>query len=327
MCFQRIISLLFLWLAVTTAGAQVISGHIANDTGVPVNGASIYYDGTSIGAVSDKNGYFAIKALVNSRVPLIISCIGYQLKSISPPFSTSLEIRLLQRVTQLNAVVIGNEGMSREQKLNWFRKEFLGLPADRKGCAVTNENDLFLSYDKESTVLTASAEKSLQIDNPYLGYRIRYGLNFFGSSMSPQRTVFDGSQFFEELPATPKERAVFLERRKKAYLGSKMHFIRSLWNGTLRKESFAVIGPTGAVLPDSAYTAVDTAGRRYLLLTSRIRIIYGKELTAITPKEPGVPIYIDSKGFFDPSKVKWSGAMAIQRIAALLPFDYDPEEE
>ena len=67
----------FLVIANTTH-SQSIQG-VINDakTEEPIEGASVYFDNTTIGVISNSNGEFAIPYDSSINTPLVISFLGY----------------------------------------------------------------------------------------------------------------------------------------------------------------------------------------------------------------------------------------------------------
>lgn len=57
-----------------------IKGHLTNDAGEPLAGATIHIKGTNVGATTDANGNFTINASVNTT--LVISYVGYTSREI-----------------------------------------------------------------------------------------------------------------------------------------------------------------------------------------------------------------------------------------------------
>ena len=78
---NRLFYILILLLLYDAAFAQEITGKVSgiNSKGAPetLPGASVYWQGTSVGAAADMNGEFRIKAPENLPATLIISMVGY----------------------------------------------------------------------------------------------------------------------------------------------------------------------------------------------------------------------------------------------------------
>ena len=63
------------------ANAQInIAGKVLSEqTGLPVQGASVYFNNTSIGTNTNATGRFALQHSNVSNAELVISCVGYEL--------------------------------------------------------------------------------------------------------------------------------------------------------------------------------------------------------------------------------------------------------
>ena len=106
--------------AFTQNSTALIRGSVYEE-GVPLPGATIMIKNTQIGAVTDFDGYFEIKNVKSGTYQLLITLIGYEVKSLSieVPISGELNlgiINLKPSAESLNEVVITALGMKREKK-------------------------------------------------------------------------------------------------------------------------------------------------------------------------------------------------------------------
>jgi outer membrane receptor for ferrienterochelin and colicin len=77
---KRILSILFLLLISKLLFAQVVAkmeGYVRNEIGEPLIGASVYIENTSIGAMTDAQGYFIVEKLKPSTYNVVASYLGY----------------------------------------------------------------------------------------------------------------------------------------------------------------------------------------------------------------------------------------------------------
>ena len=71
---------LFLLFNIATIAQINIAGKVVNDqTGSPVQGASVYFNNTSIGTNTNAAGQFSLQNSNVVNAELIISCVGYEL--------------------------------------------------------------------------------------------------------------------------------------------------------------------------------------------------------------------------------------------------------
>ncbi len=285
--------------------------------------ASIYFDGMYKGTVSNKDGYFTLPLSDSSNVPVIVSAIGYSSATIfeySP--KQFLKVYLSPKAYELDEVVISlPDGLSREEKETMFKRAFLGTSYNAEKCTIENISDITLTYKKKSRTLEAFCDKPILIRNPALGYKITYYLDQFFSSDSS--ASYEGHHYFEDDSLIKRKvRRKIKRNREYAYLGSRMHFIRSLYNKKLDWDGFTVTNSKSALLKaDDLLVNIDS--QKHLKINDKIRVFYLRDFrlnTYLTKKKDFT--FITDKGFYDPAGIVWTGYMALERIGDLLPFEY-----
>ena len=302
---------------------EIIQGKVREaDSHKPVPNASIYLDGSLNGTASDSTGSFTLYSSTDSKTPIVISALGYFPETVADyPSGKRLIIYVKARQYELDPVEITvSDGVPRRRKLSIFRKEFLGSSENGRNSRIQNENDIRLSYNQQTETLKASCDKPIIVHNRKLGYTFNFLLENFSSSA--KATFFYGPQFFKEDPdhgnIEKMERA-----RESAYLGSRMHFIRSLWNNELAKNGFEIYGNNilkNKVGYNDLVVTVD--GQKYIRLKETIKIIYKGKISYLYKNESQKDIYIDKEGYNDPIGLDWGGAIGAQRAADLLPLEY-----
>jgi len=102
---------------------------------------------------------------------------------------------------------------------------------------------LDLDYDGARRTLTASSDDFLIIENKALGYKIHYQLTHFAMSMGfgTSSTYYYGNVLFENLPGKPSQIKKWEKKRLETYLGSSMHFLRSIISNHLDTDGFKVL--------------------------------------------------------------------------------------
>ena len=91
----------------------LVKGHVKDDIGEDVIGASVRVKGTQQGAVTDVNGNFSIK--VEKGAKLIISFIGFQSQEVSA--AQNMSITLHEDLKLLNETVIIGYGAVKKTDL------------------------------------------------------------------------------------------------------------------------------------------------------------------------------------------------------------------
>jgi len=172
--------------------------------------------------------------------------------------------------------------------------------------------------------LKAYATKPINIENKAFGYSITYYLDKFEYCRKNETFSFTGNMMFKEDSVTgPAQKQLFERKRKNAYLGSRMHFMRSLWLDNLNAAGFTVKNSANETLKYNKIVYQKDSRTKYLRYAGDLGISY------YSTKVPSsyiiflkTMVYFDANGYFDPAGISWEGEMAKQRIADMLPYDY-----
>lgn len=298
-------------------------------TNKPIETASIYFDNTTLGVVTNSKGQFAINYSNAIKSPLIISFLGYQ-KQIITDYRNTNNVTILLKETEENleeVIVNANDGLSRKQKLRLFRKEFLGSSSFGNSCTILNEKDIIIRYHKKDKMLTAYSKAPIQIKNKALQYLVEYDLTsfniYFDKDIFDTKSVtFIGNSHYQDLKDfnNPKN----IKNRKKAYTGSRLEFMRALYSESLEANKYEIFYKNLKVNPSNVFHMglKDDSMIKEVSLSEPVEIIYhdieGTTIEFLVPK-----ILIDAYGnYTNATKIRFSGAMGNQRIGELLPFDY-----
>ena len=108
--------LLFQLFFVVGAFAQTktISGKVVDGNNQPIIGASVRVAGTTVGALTDENGKFSIKAA--SKDVLDVSFVGYTSQSLKVGANTVMNVALRESGVMMNDVVVTAMGIKKEKK-------------------------------------------------------------------------------------------------------------------------------------------------------------------------------------------------------------------
>ncbi|HEY9363710.1 MAG TPA: carboxypeptidase-like regulatory domain-containing protein, partial [Chitinophagaceae bacterium] len=96
--------------------AQIITGTVTGDAGIPLSGVSIVVKGTTRGTTTDINGKFTLD-VDNTNVTLVISYVGYETQEVALGGRTVLTVSLLPSQSELNAVVVIGYGTAAKRDL------------------------------------------------------------------------------------------------------------------------------------------------------------------------------------------------------------------
>lgn len=327
-----------LWLLLLLIGVYVqaqvrTTGYVKDAiSGEPLEGVSVFYDGTTLGTVTNAEGYFSITVPKSLTTPLIISFIGFETQSRMISDSGSLDtIHLKESAVELDEVVLKPDTWSRKKKLNIFRREFLGKTMAALQCRIRNEDDIRLYYNSEAQILYAYAKVPIRISNAYLGYDITYGLHDFEVRFSIGSSGLEwvdssysaGTVLFTEKREKVKRK--HQKNRESTYLGSVLHFMRALAGKKLAKEKFKIFYKRNQVEPYDFFEMEMTKRlTKVSQTTEQLSLLYdGREQSTLNVLDS--VFFIDEYGNHTPvQNVYFGGSMGRFRAGNMLPLDYVP---
>lgn len=224
-------------------GVSLMGKVVDSTSDKPLSNCSVYLNNTSIGTVSSEDGVFLLKGIPHGRADLIVSAIGYttyvlHLRGDSLP--KGLVIHLRQSATELSSYTV--EPYMKNGWEIWgrfFLDNFIGTTENASSCVLVNRKALRFYYSKKHRRLSVSATEPLIIHNKALGYDLQYQMEHFYYEEDTRIVFYQGYPLFREM-STQREglHARWVERRKKAYLGSMHHFIRSLYSDQAPQQGF-----------------------------------------------------------------------------------------
>jgi len=355
--------LLLLLLSFSVSYGQTISGYVFDEAeNKPMEGAFVYIDGTTISASTDAKGFFSITTGHKYNAALIITFMGFETLRIEDPYKYGKPFKVLLRedAIMLNEVVISKGGpFTRKQMLRAFRRQFLGNRGGSR-CKIENEQDINLHFNTTTNTLEATAIKPLIIKNSYLEYKLAFDLEGFQANYgyttleddAIRQSYFAGTTFFTDL----SEKGKADKKRKEAYIGSPVHFMRTIAAGDWQKEKYQLYADRIPVDYTSYFKVTDTANYKKVTLidipqnvkNTRAAIASsgmsfmkkknqtkygdvkfdllrnGKEQSTLGFNEGY--FYIDENGLFFPLfEVIFGGYMGELKAGDLLPVDYKYE--
>jgi hypothetical protein len=350
--------LLFLLLVISFAvHSQItISGKVIDsESRDPLQGASVFAQNTTLGTITGQGGNFSLQ-LKSGGYELVVSFTGYQSQQIqiTDNKNQELEIALVKEDKTLGEVVIqsSNEVMDGWEKYgDFFISHFIGATPFAKQCVIQNKDAVKFYYYRRTDKLKVLAVEPLVISNDALGYDLHYQLDSFVYYYQSEMSSYRGTCFFTEKLGTVSQAMVWKANREKAYFGSRLHFMRSVFDSSLQKEGFTVdildeadktkfirlLSP----LANQYYTVIDSLDEVELFYPQKISVTYTKAVPADEylrqynlPMNVGVqisyidilnPIAIKSNGYYYDQK-DWvnQGYWSWKNLADLLPYDYLP---
>ena len=355
----RLLLFIFISLSPFTLTAQgfSVAGSVTDvQSGLPLTGASVFCQNTTLGTVTNTEGRFRMQ-LPDGGYDLVISFNGYETQSLRINASTeglqSIDVKLKMKDRSLEAVSIVattelRDGWKRYGDL--FSGLFLGMTVNSDSCRIDNRDSLRFFYSKKRDRLKVMAREPLNIVNNALGYVIRYELDSFVHEFGSGMTEYTGYARFEEMDGDDTQKSKWAEARERAYYGSMLHFVRCYYDSTLRlngykleridrksEESTLIYNPY-----DSVRYGITDEGDVLLLNDGKLRVVYTQErpepkylqvkkLPANTPVQISIldfPDYIliEQNGYyFDQKDILINGYWSWEKLADLLPYDYDPE--
>ncbi|HMH32496.1 MAG TPA: carboxypeptidase-like regulatory domain-containing protein [Puia sp.] len=325
-------------------------------TNNPILSASVFIGNSSMGTITDKKGEFTLMNIPGGNYQLTVSCVGYKsltLKISSNSISENYNLQLQPRIEELDSVIVRASDKHGWEK--WgalFKEKFLGNSTISREARIENPQVLQFRHST-SNELDVVATDPLIIENAALGYKIRYELEEFRYYESSQSVSFQGHCYFEEL-VPPNTRAFkrWTRNRIAAYRGSILHFMRSLFQGTLKQDGFEVrrsvdkgdnyfwVSSNELIADSLLINATDTLKQLYFpnyvdvlyknakvdgkYMSLQLVIDVGEGQKSRISLEGKKPLTIEASGNFDPPlELYLMGYWAwSQKIGLLLPLDY-----
>lgn len=334
-----------------------ISGTVVDaETKQPLDGASVFAQNTTKGTITDKEGNFRLR-LEKGGYEINITFTGYISRTINLEVTgdRTFNLELQKGDNTLGEVIIKN---TNEVPDGWekygpfFIKHFIGATPNADSCTLLNPQALKFLYFKRNDRLKVLATEPLQIENKSLGYTIRYELDSFVHFFKTDMNSYRGKCLFLPMEGDSVQQIDWAAKRRDAYYGSRLHFIRSYYDSTLENEGFVVnlYGPTKYEQfarvnnpYDSAYYYFDdNTGNAELFFPVKASIFYNKtapekrylqqyKLPLDVPRQISYVdltemIVIKSNGYFTEQK-SWvnQGYWSWKNLADQLPYDYEPE--
>ena len=338
-----------------------VSGKVIDaGTKAPMQSASVFAQNTTIGTPTDEQGNFSLQ-LPAGGYDLIVTFTDYttEIKRVSSSDTSNrniiIEITKKSKAMEEVAVVASNEVKDGWERYGFFFTDnFIGKTLFSSDCHLLNRDALKFYFNKKRNRLKVRASEPLEIRNDALGYKIKYTLDSFTYDYGTQTTLYTGYPLFEEMqPQSDIQQQQWKINRVQAYNGSTLHFMRSVYNKTLKEESFEIQfiidngdGTDTAIKIKNFYAALnykkDDSTQTVSIKPnqSNMAVIYGNEqpeknylaedetapkkyqLSIVTLTQP---ITIEQNGYFyDQNDITTTGYWTWEKVGDMVPYDFNP---
>lgn len=241
---KRFYLLLLLFIPAIAFSQKLLKGIITDaEKGNAIPGASVFLNNTSVGTTANAQGRFEL-TIPPGKYELIVSSIGYETSNRQVSSTDAIDnitIPMNPKAEELENVVV--EPYEKEGWVKWgkfFIDNFIGTSKFAAECKLKNPKAIRFRNSKKTGELTAIAFEPLIIENKALGYRLKYQLENFSYNFKTHYLLYQGYPFFEPMQGNINRQRRWQEKRKDAYEGSTMHFMRSVFNNKIEEEGFNV---------------------------------------------------------------------------------------
>lgn len=355
-----IIPFLFIATLVFSQAGYTVAGKVIDkNTKLPLQGASVFAQNTTFGMATEAEGNFKLK-LPNGGYELIITFTGYETEShrisnLTAGENLVIELAPKEKSLQEVSIVFSNEVTDGWQKYgDFFTENFIGKSEFSQQTRIKNPEVLKFYFSKKRNRLKVLASEPLLVENFALGYIIKFAIDSFTYEYDNNTAQFIGYPLFEEMLGAADKGVVWQQNRIKAYKGSQLHFMRSLYNKNLADEGFEVQflvknNDNETTIPlKKPYLALNyTRDDSSNIVEFRpnqpdIVVIYTKakpEMAYLNfdPKAKkdfqvstlsiakGESIVIEQNGyFFEQGDITTNGYWGFEKVGDMLPYDYTP---
>jgi len=246
---KNLLYLFLLFIGIGAASGQqtfTVTGVVTDDNDMPIPGATVFLGDSRKATATNDEGEFTLGQVLPGKYNLVVKMIGYVVSThafLLQNADMRFRVKLQEDNVELKAVNISGISLAeRRRHLATFTRCFLGASKHAAQCKIINTDIIVFSFDKKRNILSVHADDFLAIENRALGYRMKYLLNSFTYDRSGVAGMlsFDGTVFYEDMEGNPNQKKRWEQQRVDAYLGSSMHFFRSLLNNSLEKNGFVV---------------------------------------------------------------------------------------
>lgn len=341
-----------------------LSGTVTDQTnGEPLPGVNVYLSGTTIGISTDSDGGYALRTVKQGTYDLVFSILGYEKRVIpvelipsSDKFRTLVhDVALQPNTYELGALEVRAENEEWKRNYAVFEREFVGQTDNAQQTHVENPWVMDLSEADQPGYVSAISDEPLHLVNTALGYEIFVEVDRFRWARTGSSGYYRAYPRFVPMKGeSNRQRRRWERKRESVYKGSRQHFFRSLYSGTLGSNLFTVVSVHDLVPLSRGQVRFELNGRkgvsRELMdvvkgfrLLREIRVEHGNldqegplgystanlnvTSSVISPSRDDGTFFIDPLGnLLDPTSLVIQGDWAADRMADTLPLDFGSEE-
>ncbi len=332
-----------------------IYGKVTDEkTGAALANASVFCQNTTTGTISNGDGLFSMR-LANGGYDLVISYTGYETQVLRVSNSTkdTLLVQMKEAAKNLGEVAVTGSALVADgwnKYGQFFLDNFIGTTANAAQCTIENKDSISFYFYKKRNKLKVKAKSEILITNLALGYKIHYQLDSFVNDYNTHISSYTGYPLFENLTGTAAQMETWSKNRYKTYIGSRLHFMRSWYDSTLKEEGFQVEtlnsaeSDKGTVLDNPYNASIYTmdSGTVDININGRIRVTYNGQVpdknylmqnhfplsakVQVSALEIPSGFSIEENGYFyEQSEITNLGYWSWKKVAELVPYDYNPE--
>ncbi|WP_242130577.1 SusC/RagA family TonB-linked outer membrane protein [Aestuariivivens marinum] len=112
----KLLGILLVLTCSMQAQQKVVGGSVADESGLPLSGATIAVKGTNTGVSADFDGKYSLT--VNENAILVVSYVGYITQEVSVAGKTIINVTLQEDVSQLDEVVVVGFGTQKKENVS-----------------------------------------------------------------------------------------------------------------------------------------------------------------------------------------------------------------
>jgi hypothetical protein len=316
-------SLLWLcfWICLS-AQAQQLKGRVVDaETNEAMPFVSVFVNTTTIGTSTSEKGEFTL-SLSPGKYEIVVSYIGYepiiyQVDMNQPP--PSILFKLSPKEFALSQVeVTSQRDSSWYVNLEVFKENFLGRSRIARKCKLLNPEVLIIDFNPQTGLLDVKARDVLQIENPELGYLIKYLLIEFQFDTQENYVSFSGFPSYELMKGNKAKEKRWLRNRQTAYNGSVMHFVRALRVQQLQEERFNLRRLIRTPNPNRPSEEELEAARAQLRQRGNYTTLAKDDPISITLSKASLPKIIEK---LDTAKVPYKQYMHTTETGTFMAFE------
>lgn len=337
---------------------KIVGSVLDASTGGGLPNVNVFLAGTTLGVASALDGSFVIRNVPLGAYELVVSMVGYERQvlplQIFQMQDHELTVQLKPTAIQTATVeVTARDPVEWKKQFERFKREFLGETRNAKLCTILNPEGM--EFLNRGSMFEVAFHVPIIVENRALGYKLDFFIEEFKTD--DMTLQYSAKTKFEELqPESEDEYELWLDNRKRAYRGSRKHFLTALARGTSHQEGFTIrtvpslwhrtrfSSSSQRIDPAKIVQPTQSELHKKLVFKDYLEVVYRLE-----PAEPAFRLAVNAQGrpvemqvswlqmnlftvtfdvngnLFQPIALKCIGYWAFERVADLLPTDYVPE--